>query len=82
MPRQKFGLRVAQGARPNDILLLALRPSVKLLLAGVALGRAASVAVTRLMSNLLFGVSANDPPCPAGLPMRLPVLSPTVAVLP
>src|SRR5439155_1179178 len=58
---QEFGIRMALGAQTRDILLLALRPAAVLLSAGTIIGVGASIFVTRLMSSLLFGVSANDP---------------------
>jgi len=57
----EFGIRSALGARPGDILLLAFRPGFMLTALGTAIGLAASTLVTRLMSTLLFGVSATDP---------------------
>lgn len=58
---REIGIRVALGAETNDVLRLVLRQGLILALAGVALGVAASLALTRLMKTLLFGVSATDP---------------------
>ncbi len=57
----EVGLRMALGAQRADVITLVLRQGMKLTVVGVALGLFASVALTRLMANLLFGVSATDP---------------------
>ncbi len=57
----EIGIRMALGAQPRDILHVILGQGLKLLAIGVAVGLAASLVLTRLMSNLLYGVSATDP---------------------
>ena len=57
----EVGIRVALGAKRSDVLGLVVGQGAKLALAGVAIGLAGALAVTRLMSSLLFGVSAKDP---------------------
>ena len=57
----EVGIRVALGAKRSDVLGLVVGQGAKLALAGVATGLAGALAVTRLMSSLLFGVSAKDP---------------------
>jgi putative ABC transport system permease protein len=57
---REVGLRMALGAQPKDVLKLVVGHGMKLALVGVALGLLASVALTRLMEKLLFGVSATD----------------------
>ena len=56
----EIGIRLALGAQQKDVLRLVLGQGLKLAAAGVALGLAASFALTRAMASLLFEVSAND----------------------
>jgi len=57
----ELGVRMALGARRGDILRLVAGDGAKLAAVGVAGGVAMALAMTRLMSGLLFGVSATDP---------------------
>ncbi|HSK64989.1 MAG TPA: ABC transporter permease, partial [Pyrinomonadaceae bacterium] len=57
----EIGVRIALGASRRNILALVLKKGMGLTLLGVVIGLAASFALTRLMSSLLFGVNASDP---------------------
>src|SRR4051812_24134094 len=58
---REIGLRMALGAQPTRVLMLVLRQGLVLTLVGVCIGLAAALALTRVMSSLLFGVDATDP---------------------
>ena len=57
----EFGIRVALGAAPRDLMLISLRMGVAQSLVGLAVGVAASLLVTRAMTGLLHGVAPTDP---------------------
>ncbi|HKO60926.1 MAG TPA: ABC transporter permease [Pyrinomonadaceae bacterium] len=58
--RPEIGVRVALGAQRRDILGLVLKKGMVLAAAGVVIGLASAVAITRLMASLLFGVQPVD----------------------
>jgi len=58
---QEIGVRMALGARPLDVLKLVVRQGMMLALIGVVVGLAGALALTRVMSSLLFGVTERDP---------------------
>lgn len=58
---QEIGVRMALGARPLDVLKLVVRQGMMLALIGVIVGLAGALALTRVMSSLLFGVTERDP---------------------
>ncbi len=59
--RREIGIRMALGARSRDIVSHILRRAMSMVFAGLALGMLGAFALTRLMENLLFQVSALDP---------------------
>ena len=58
---REIGIRIALGAQRADVLRLMLGEGMKMALVGVAIGIVAALALTRLMVQMLFGVSATDP---------------------
>jgi len=59
--QREIGIRLALGAQQADVLHMVLRHGATMAAAGVAIGIGAALGLTRLMSNLLFGVAAHDP---------------------
>jgi len=57
----EIGIRMALGAQTGAVLKLAVSYGLKLVIAGIAIGLIAAFALTRVMSTLLFGVTATDP---------------------
>jgi predicted permease len=58
---QEIGIRIALGARRADVLWMILGQGLRLTVVGLAVGTAGALAVTRLLSELLFGVPPSDP---------------------
>jgi len=58
---RELGLRMALGAQPGRVLMLVLRQGLSLTLVGIGVGLAGSLALSRVMSGLLYGVGATDP---------------------
>ncbi len=57
----ELGIRLALGAQRKDVLRLILGHGMKMALAGVALGLIAAFGLTRLLTDMLYGVGATDP---------------------
>ena len=79
---REIGIRMALGARGRDVLLLMVRPGALLVALGIALGGAASLALTALMRSLLFGVSASDPAVFAAAALSLAAVGTLACYLP
>lgn len=58
---REIGLRVALGARSTDVIRLIVGQGMRITALGIAAGLLGAFALTRLMSNLLYGVSPSDP---------------------
>jgi predicted permease len=79
---REIGIRIAMGARPQDILRLVLSRGGKLTGFGIALGLAAALGLTRLMASLLYGVGASDPLTFAGVALLLTLVALTATYVP
>jgi putative ABC transport system permease protein len=59
--RREFAIRLALGAHPRSILGMVIGRGLTQALAGIAIGAIGAAALTRLLTTMLFGVSATDP---------------------
>ncbi|MGB9180684.1 MAG: ABC transporter permease [Pyrinomonadaceae bacterium] len=78
----EIGIRMALGARVADVFKLVVGQGMVLVLIGVCLGTLGAFAVTRLMSSLLFGVSATDPLTFIGVPLLLAAVAFVACLIP
>jgi ABC-type antimicrobial peptide transport system permease subunit len=67
----EIGVRMALGAHQRQIQAMVLRRGAALIAGGIAAGLAGSIALTRLIANQLWGVSATDPATLAGVAVVL-----------
>jgi len=67
----EIGVRVALGAQRRDVMAMVVGQGMTMTIVGTAIGVAASAALARLMSSLLFGVSAVDPVTFVAIPLLL-----------
>jgi len=80
--RGEIGIRMALGARTGQVRGLVVRQSLTLAAVGVALGLAGSLATTRVLGALLFGVSPTDPLVLAGATVLLVTLATLASYFP
>jgi predicted permease len=77
-----IGVLVALGARPGNIIRLVVGQGMELVGIGIVVGLAAAVALTRVMSSLLFGVSATDLTTFAAVPALLAAVAFAATAIP
>ena len=71
----EFGIRIALGAQKRDVLWLVTGEGLVMVLIGIAAGLVAALALTRLMTSLLYGVKPNDPATFVAVPLLLIVVA-------
>jgi ABC-type antimicrobial peptide transport system permease subunit len=79
---QEIGVRVALGALRRDVLALVVWQGMRTSLIGIAIGLGSAYALTRLMVNLLFGVSATDPLTFVGIAFLLALVALAACLIP
>jgi putative ABC transport system permease protein len=79
---REIGIRMALGARSQDVLGIVVGEGLKLAAVGVAIGLAGSLALTRLMSSLLYGVSTTDSETFIGVSLLLTFVSLLASYIP
>jgi predicted permease len=79
---QEIGIRMALGAVPADVRNMILLQGLRLAAAGVLLGTAAALALTRVMVSLVFGVKTYDPAVVGGVALLLSVVALLAALVP
>jgi putative ABC transport system permease protein len=67
----EIGVRMALGAQPVDVLRLVIRQGMLLTLAGLVIGIVAGTFATRVLTNMVFGVTPRDPLTFVGVPVLL-----------
>jgi predicted permease len=77
-----IGIRMALGARKTDILHAVIGHALQLTLIGVAVGLAGAVALTRILSSLLYDVTPTDPATLAGVSVLLAAIALLAGYLP
>jgi ABC-type antimicrobial peptide transport system permease subunit len=79
---QEIGIRMALGAQRNEVLRLVVWQGARLALMGVSIGIAGALVLTRLMTRLLYGVTATDPLTFAALALMLTLVAIAACCLP
>lgn len=78
----ELGIRLALGASPRAVLLMVLGQGMKLVLIGLGLGFVGAIALTRLMSTLLFAVAPTDPLTWAAVSLALAAVAAIACFIP
>jgi ABC-type antimicrobial peptide transport system permease subunit len=78
----EMGIRMVLGAQATDVSRLVIRQGAKLVGIGILLGTLASLALSRLLTSLLFGVSATDPIIFLGVALLLSLVALAACYIP
>jgi putative ABC transport system permease protein len=79
---QEMAIRMALGAGGHQVLRLVLREGIRVTLVGVALGLAGALALSRVMSNYVYGITSTDPVAFALAPLLLTVVALLASYMP
>lgn len=82
MRTREIGTRLSLGAQPRDILRLIVGQGMRLALCGIGVGLLAAYGLTRVLTGLLFGVTATDPMTFIATPLSLAVIAMLACYLP
>lgn len=79
---REVGIRMALGAQRSDVLRMMLQQGMKLAAIGMAIGLAAALVLTRLLANLLYGVSTTDAVAFVGVSLLLGLVVAIACLIP
>jgi ABC-type antimicrobial peptide transport system permease subunit len=79
---RELGIRLALGARAAEVCGMVLRQGIAMAVAGILLGLAGALALTRLLTTQLFGVSPTDPGVIAATGVTLAAISLVACLIP
>jgi predicted permease len=79
---REIGTRMALGAQPRDVLRLVIGQGMRLALCGIGIGLLGAFALTRVLTGLLFGVTATDPMTFIATPLSLALVAMLACYLP
>ena len=79
---RELGVRVALGARPADLLSMVLGQSMRVAVAGLAIGLLAALGLSRLVASLLYGIGATDPATFVAIPALLAAVAMLASYVP
>mgnify|MGYP002631677758 CR=1 FL=1 len=78
----EMGIRMALGAQKSDVLIMVLRQGLRLTLAGIIVGLAGSLAVTKVLESYLFGITATDTATFFGIAALLALVGIVACIIP
>jgi predicted permease len=80
--RREIGIRVALGARASEVVALVVRQGLRIAIAGTLLGLVLTLAVTHVLTKLLYGVAPRDPLILGGVALSLALVGAVASLLP